>query len=212
MKKAMFLLGCAALFAAGQAGAGSMWQDRAGIGLRGSYWSPGSHEVYVRTGSCGLDENRVDAGGGGWISFLSGVGERGAVEFSWGGLGRVKTAETGLFRDDVEVEAVMPVTVGYQWSLFPDRNTSAFQPYLSAGGGPYIVSHIRVIDEAFSKEEVTVRNRLMAGMYAGGGGYFSVSRWFAFQGELKYHLVNLDPDRPSSGFELGFGAVFTWKR
>ncbi|MBN2201738.1 hypothetical protein JW777_07290 [bacterium] len=209
---AAFLV-CTACLTADRAPAGSFFTGRSGISLRGSYWSAGGHETVIRTGYCCPGDERVEfGGGGGWITFLAGVGERGAIEFSWGGLGRVKTVREGFSREYTDVSGVMPVLIGFQWALFPDRNLSAFQPYLSAAGGPYVASDVRVIERGFLSDEVTVSNRMLPGACAGAGAYFSISRWFALHGEMRYHLVNMDPDHEHTGVELGLGAAFFWKR
>jgi hypothetical protein len=214
MKKAIAaLLVCAACMPADPAAAGSLMKDRSGISLRGSYWSAGGHETVVRTGSVFSGAERVElGGGGGWITFLAGVGERGAIEFSWGGLARVKTVREGLFREDTNVSGIMPFLLGYQWAVFPDRAISAFQPYLSAGGGPYVASDVRVVERGIWSDEVTVSSRMLPGVYAAAGGYFSLSRWFALQGEMRYHLVNFNPDHEYTGFEVGMGVAFIWNR
>ncbi len=207
------LLVCFAGLSADPAGAGSFMKERSGISLRGSYWSAGGHETVVQTGTFFSGVERVElGGGGGWITFLAGVGERGAIEFSWGGLGRVKTVREGLFREESAVSGVMPILLAYQWAVFPDRSISAFQPYLSAGGGPYLASDVRVVERGFWSDEVTVKSRLLPGVCAAVGGYFSLSRWFALQGEMRYHLVNFNPDHEYTGVEVGMGVAFIWNR
>jgi hypothetical protein len=193
--------------------AGSLLQERAGISLRGSYWSKQNQDVMVRVNNHGFADNRIDAGGaGGWITFFSGVGERGGIEFSIGGVGRAEVIEDGLFSDEVKVTAAMPILLGFQYPLFGDRSKSSFQPYVAAGGGPYILSRVDVLDNDFSNEEVTVKNRVRAGVYGSAGGYFLLSGWFAVQGEMRYHLVNFNTSDTYSGLELGLGLAFFWRR
>ena len=193
--------------------AGSIFQDRAGIGLRGSYWSMRNEETMVHVSSHSLFTTEVDVGGaGGWLTFFSGIGERGVLEFSLGAVGRAKVTENGLFNDHVDVSGVTPVLLGYQHLLFKDGSVSAFQPYLSVGGGPYFLGSVHVHDHSLLYEEVTVKNKVRPGVYAAAGGYFVLSRWFAMHGEMRYHLVDFKTNNDASGFELGLGMAFSWKR
>jgi hypothetical protein len=151
-------------------------------------------------------------GGGGWITFYSGVGGRGSLEFSLGAVGRAETVQEGLFWDKVDVTGAMPILLGYQYSLFRDAGTSAFQPYIAAGGGPYILTKVHVKERMWLDDEVSVKNNVRPGAYGALGGYFVFSHWFALQGEMRYHLVGFDPDNAFSGVELGLGVAFFWKR
>jgi hypothetical protein len=201
----------AGLLLAGIGRAESMFQNRAGFSLRGSYWSA-RHDDAVISVNTGIHGDDVVVGGaGGWLSFYSGVGERGCIEFSIGGLGRAEVADRNLFSDHVEVTGAMPILIGMQFPLFGERTFSAFQPYVSLGGGPYILSNVHVNDNDLMNDEVTVKNKVRPGAYGALGGYFLFTRWFAFQGEFRYHMVNFNPDDDYSGYELGFGLAFFWK-
>jgi len=201
------------LWTAGMVQAGSILQDRTGISLRSSFWSVKAEDTMVRVSTHGIDRSEVEFGGiGAWVTFLSGIGQRGGIEFSLGGVGRVEANEKRLFTNDVQISGVMPVLLGYQYPILHERNTSAFQPYVSAGGGPYILSDVRVLGDALTDAAVTVKNRVRAGVYGAVGGYFLFTNWFAFHGEVRGHLVNFNPDDLYSGFELGLGLAFFWKR
>jgi hypothetical protein len=209
----MFVLWAAGLGAGAVCQAGSLLQGRAGISLRGTYWSIRNQDAMIRVNSRGFGGSRVDVGGaGGWITFFSGIGERGGIEFSIGAVGRAVVTEDGLFSDEVKVSAAMPVLLGFQYPLFGDRGASAFQPYVSAGCGPYILSRVDVLDPVFSAGEVTVKNRMRPGMYGAVGGYFLMARWFGVQGEMRYHWVNFNANDAYSGVELGMGLAFFWNR
>lgn len=207
------VLWAAGLITAGMVHTESIFQDRAGIGLRGSYWATQDENTMVRICSRGISRSEVSVGGaGGWLSFYSGAGGRLGIEFSLGGVGRAEISERNLFTNDVRVSGAMPILIGLQYALFSDRQISAFQPYLSVGGGPYILSNVQVHDRAWLDDEVSVKNKVRPGVYGALGGYFLLSNWFAFQGEMRYHLVNINPEDPTSGFEMEFGIAFFWKR
>jgi len=193
--------------------ADSHFSDRAGIGFRGSYWHQRSHNAVVSVRTTDVFDNHVDVGGiGGWLSFFSGAGENGLIVFSLGGIAHVEVVEEGLFDEHVDVQVVSPFLIGYQHIIFSDRNTSAFLPYVSAGVGPYIMTHVETIQYSFMDDETLVRNKVKPGAYLGTGGYFLFTYWLAFHGEMRYHLVNFNPDNTFSGFEVGFGFAFSWRR
>jgi hypothetical protein len=50
------------------------------------------------------------------------------------------------------------------------------------------------------------------GGYFGVGGFFIFTEWLAFQGEMRYHLVNFYPENEFSGFEVTLGLAISWKR
>jgi hypothetical protein len=215
MRKTILFIGVwtAGMAATGAGQAASFFENRSGVGLRGSYWSVRDEEAMVQVSSRSGFNSRVDVGGGGgWISFFSGIGERGCLEFGLGALGHAEVNEEGLFSEQVHVSGVMPILVGYQHFLFKNGSVSAFQPYVSAGGGPYILSDVNVRDRAWMDDEVSVKNKVRPGVYGAVGGYFLLSSWFALQGEMRYHLVDFKPDNDFSGIELGLGMAFFWKR
>jgi hypothetical protein len=204
---------CASVLAAFSAQAGSHFQDRAGIGLRGGYWNLREHDAMVRVSTSAFFHNQVDVGGaGGWITFFSGVGERGSIEFHLGGMAHVETREQGLFNNQKDITAVTGILIGYQFPIFKDRNLSAFQPYVSAGGGPYVITRVHSIEYCLMNDEITVKNRVRPGIYASLGTYFDLTEWLAIHGEMRYHLVNFNPDNGYSGFELSLGLALSWHR
>jgi hypothetical protein len=209
----IFALWTTILAAVSAGRAESFFKDRAGITLRGAYWAMRNENPVVRVSTRHFGNSHVDVGGaGGWITFISGVGGRGGIEFSLGGVGHAQVDKEDLFTDQVDVSGAMPILLGFLYPLFSERNFSAFQPYVSAGGGPYILSRVQVTDSGWDDDEVTVKNRVRPGIYGAAGGYFLLAKWFALQGEMRYHLVNFDPDDGFSGFELGVGLAFFWKR
>jgi hypothetical protein len=128
-------------------------------------------------------------------------------------VGRAEVVEHGLWDDEVKVSGAVPILFGFQYSLFKDVATSAFQPYVSAAAGPYIISQVHVIDDTWSfSDEVKVKSRVQPGVSAAMGVYFLFAKWCALNGEMRYHLVNFDPKHDTSGIELGLGMAFFWRR
>jgi len=193
--------------------AGSPFQHRAGIAFRSSYWHQRADDSMIQVRSRQIFDNEVNVDGvGGWLMFFSGSGENGLIVFSLGGFVHVRVVEEGLFSEQVDVQVISPILLGYQHAIFQNRNTSAFLPYVSAGGGPYVITHVHQISYSLMDDEVTVTNRIKPGAYVGLGSYFFVTDWFAFHGELRYHFVNFNPTHDLSGFEFGLGLAFSWRR
>ena len=213
MKKITRFLWTAGLLLSMAAWAQTHFADRAGISFQCSYWHQRGSDDVVRVHSAQLFKNEVNVGGyGGWLSFFSGARENGMIVFKLGGIAHVEVVEEALFDEEVDVKAVMPILIGYQYLLLRDGNTSAFQPYISAGGGPYIITHVNSREYALLDDEVTVKNRVKPGGYFGVGGFFIFTEWLAFQGEMRYHLVNFYPENEFSGFEVTLGLAISWKR
>ncbi|MBN1781800.1 hypothetical protein JW948_11785 [bacterium] len=214
MKKIIGIAVCMAVLLLRQAGyTQSHFRDRAGVSFRGSYWHQRKSDVMMHVSSEDLFDNEVNVGGmGGWMTFFSGTGDNGIIVFSLGGIAHVDVEENGLFNEQVDVQVVSPILIGYQHILFGDRNNSAFQPYISAGGGPYILTRVFTVNKSFLDEEVTVKNKVKPGAFLGCGTYFIVSNWFAIHGEMRYHFVNFNPQNNESGFEMGLGLTFSWTR
>ena len=213
MKKIFMLLLTAGLLICIEAQAQTHFADRAGISFQFSYWHQRGSDDVVRVRSRELFENEINVGGyGGWLSFFSGAGENGMIVFKLGGIAHVEVVEENLFDEQVDVKAVMPILIGYQHLLLPNGNTSSFQPYISAGGGPYIITRVNNRQYALMDDEVTVRSQVKPGAYFGLGGFFIFTEWLAFQGEMRYHLVNFYPENEFSGFEVALGLALSWRR
>ena len=191
------------------AGAASAQGKKTGLILRGSYQTPQGEAFSVSTRD-GVDEVSVGRGGG-WLTVYSRMSDRSFLEFSVGGLGDVEVQSHLFDEDEVQVEGMTPMTLGLRYHLLPLDNPTAFQPYVGFGGGPYWVSEVQAWDDHYDAE-VTVKTELFAGFYASTGFDFMMLDWLGLNLDLKYHMVNLDPDHNSSGLEMGFGLVFRWGR
>ena len=214
MKKQIMRFMAALLMLYGAASfGGDFFKNRGGILLRSGYWSMDENDPAILVRNRGIFDSETRVGGfSGAITFLSGIGENGAIAFSLGGVAKVHVIEQGIFDEYVDVKVATPILVGYQYALFRDRNLSAFQPYATFGGGPYVLSHVVNRSESCFDDDATVTNKIRPGIYAGTGAYFTISSWFAVHADMRYHLVNMTPENEYSGFEIGAGLAFFWRR
>jgi hypothetical protein len=189
-----------------------------GIGLRASYWNVGNQSVRWNLSE---RESTFDISGvGGWLNYFSRVSDHWYLDFNLGAIARLKGEETPGANANVEVSVLVPFLFGARYDLLPTRVSSAFQPYLAAGLGPYWNSSLTVQDE-ITTEEISGEAKLQLGSYAGGGLNLVMASWLAWNFELKYHFVGLrghgdfekiSYDKSASGFEFGLGLAFMWGR
>ncbi len=184
-----------------------------GICLRGSTWkntNPVS-ELSVFRNDTYSEINLSDDGG--WISFLSRINDNWFGELGLGAFGKVE-ARSNYFNDaNVHISTVNPITFGLRYELFSLDNQSAFQPYISGGAGPYLLSDIYATEEHFGDdEEVSAKTDAIKGGYAGAGLNFAFTSWLNFGFDARYHFVDFDKKHERSGWEYGFGLTFMWGR
>lgn len=181
-----------------------------GIVLRGTYWNANSDHLIV---SVSNSEEVVNVGpAGGWVCFFSRTGDKSFLELNLGAIGEVLVDSYHIDGDDVEVTSILPILLGIRYNVLPMENPSALQPYVAFGAGPYWMVDIHVQDHREANEDVGIRSHLLPGFYGGGGLYFHVASWFAFNFDVKYHFINFNPDHGYSGFEFGMGFSFSWGR
>lgn len=187
-----------------------------GIGVRASYWNVGNQSVRWRVSD---QQSTFDISGvGGWVNYFSRISNHWYLDFSLGAIARVKGESNANTKTSTNVSVLVPILFGARYDLLPSRVSSAFQPYLAAGFGPYWNSSIAV-ENVVTGEEVAGEGKLEFGSYAGGGLNLVMTSWLAWNFELKYHFVDLQThgdlakltsDKNASGFEFGLGLAFMW--
>lgn len=183
-----------------------------GIGFRGTYWQSNNVQPQLSI-TDGFMHTEVDVGGGGgWIYFFSRIDNEWVFEFSLGAVGEAAVQEDSYYGEDVDVNAIIPILFGLRHDLFSYRSSSALQPYLAFGAGPYLISEIKVRERYIEHSDVSVKTRVKPGGYAGGGMNFMFSNWFGLNFDIKYHFVDFNVKHDYSGWEYGFGFLFTWGR
>jgi outer membrane protein W len=187
-------------------------QSRAtAIGFRGTYWDMANQPGGISVRQNGGVTNINVGSGGGWLYFYSRVSDGWLFEFSLGVAGKAKTEDQDFWGENVEVNAVTPVLLGFRHNLLPYNTQSDLQPYLSFGAGPYWINDIKVRDRYYGDdEEVYVKSKVKPGGYAGGGLNFMLGNWVGLNFDIKYHFVDFRKAHPNSGYEYGLGFFFTW--
>jgi hypothetical protein len=196
-----------------------------GIGIRASYWALPESRNYVST-SFPNGTNKIDVGGpGGWLYLVKRVNDNLIVELSFGGAGSVKGETSDLdeydghfyhhsHHDDddqknLNIAAITPALFGMRYFPLACRSRAGFQPYVSAGIGPYFIADIMVRDDGFT-EEITTSWQTKAGSYLGGGVDINLTNWLALNLDARYHLVDFDANNEYSNIEWGLGLQFMW--
>ena len=184
---------------------------RAGIGFRGSHWNMGQPGNLVHVTTMPAHAS-VDVGsGGGYLYFFSRVSDASWMEFSLGAVGKVQSQSEFFWGEEVDVDAVTPVLLGFRHDLFSYDTNSSLVPYISFGAGPYWFNDVYVRSDNFGIDnEVLVQTKAKFGGYAGGGVNFSIASWFGINFDARHHFIDFDVKNTNSGWEYGLGCYFSW--
>lgn len=182
-----------------------------GIGMRIGSWNVTNHPTRISTTGYGKDAV-VDIGGAGaWLYFFSRVYNNYFFEFNIGAVGGVHEEHTNYVIKNTEVSAIIPVLFGLRYDLLSTRLPTAFQPYLSLGGGPYWTTSVKSEDVYIGGQQ-TVESSLKYGAYTGGGINIVLTSWFALNFDLRYHFVDFEFEKDYSGLEFSGGFNLMWGR
>ncbi|MEJ2637106.1 MAG: outer membrane beta-barrel protein [Calditrichia bacterium] len=185
---------------------------RTGIGMRFSHWNVKDNVQMVRVYT-DLHSTEVDAGGyGGTLFFFSRLTPQLFIEFSVGVIGTVEQRTKYRDYDEVKTNAVAPLLFGVRYNVLPREVQSVLQPYGEAGFGTYWISDIYVENDRFydSHDNVTIHSEVRPGGYVGAGLNFMLSRKFAINYDMRYHMVDFSSSEYQNGIEFGLGCSFMW--
>ena len=201
------LLGC--LFSVQAAVANN--NRKAGIGFRGTHWRMNNEAQIVRLTTNPLQAH-VDVGnGGGYLMLFSRIGDASWMEFTMGAVGKVEAYNETFWGDEVDVNAVTPVLLGFRHDFFSYDSPSALIPYLAFGAGPYWLNNIYVRTDRFGVDnELAVQTKMRLGGYAGGGVNFMFTDWFGLNVDARRHFIDFNVNHEKSGWEYGLGVIFSW--
>jgi outer membrane protein W len=153
----------------------------------------------------------INLGGyGGAIYFLSRIQERIIMELTLGAIGNVESRQIYWDGEDVDVTAVVPITFGIRYDILSPYHENSISPYLSFGVGAYWVGDIQVREQHYDHEEVLIESETRPGFYAGVGFNFNLTKVFAINYDMRYHVVDFTDNRFENGFEIGIGFSFMW--
>ncbi len=187
-----------------------------GIGLRASYWNVGNQSL--RWSGSTQNGTFEISGVGGWLNYFSRVSDHWYLDFNLGAIARIKGESNFATNTEADISVLVPFLFGARYDLLPTKVSSAFQPYLAAGLGPYWNNSLQVRNRA-TGEEFTGEGKIQFGSYAGGGLNLVMTSWLAWNFEMKYHFVGvrthgdlekISSDKNASGFEFGLGLAFMW--
>ena len=180
-----------------------------GIGLRGIHWNiTEESQIEVSTNFHGA---RVKMSGyGGSIYFFSRISEQFLFDFTLSGIGMVENNVNYWYGENVEAGGVTPILLGLRYLILPAEKNNTLQPYIEAGGGAYLIGNVRVEERHLANETVAVESYTRPGAYMGAGLNFMLSRYFALNYNMRYHLVDFRNDIYQSGIEIGFGVSIMW--
>ncbi len=180
-----------------------------GIGVRGSYWNMGDHTTRFSVRDEGQQVSLDIGGVGGWMYFFSRLHDNWFLDFNLGVVTRVRVEESGFTDSNTDVSLIVPFLFGLRHDLLSLKYTSAFQPYLTLGSGPYFTT---AFISRSTGEDITGESSMKFGAYAGAGTNIVLRSWFAFNFDVKYHFVDFRTNINESGFDFGLGFSFMWGR
>lgn len=198
---------------------------KTGLGFRGTYWNSNFTAVDFNVYHNKYYSEVNVGGGGGWLSFYSRINSNWLAEISLGGICRVEAKSTVGDSQFVHAAIITPLVFGVRHELFSNGRKNGFQPYLSAGIGPYWFHDVVTKqdynefyeyngcwydDDDDEDVEVSVTTKLMKGAYAGGGVNMALTSWMNLNFDVKYHFIDFDTKNKNSGYEFGLGLNFMW--
>jgi len=180
-----------------------------GLGLRTSFWNvtgkPTQATVVNETGQVKVNLSGLGLG----FYFFSRVYQNWFLELNLGIVGGVQSDTKGFVSESVEVDAVMPLSLGLRYDVMANRSQGSLQPYLAIGGGPYWATSAET-ETQFGQTTETVKSNIDYGYYLGGGVNWIITSWFAFNFDLKHHSIDFEHGKDYSGFQFGLGFSFMW--
>jgi len=179
-----------------------------GIGNRVGVW-----KMYDPTGGVDVGTTRVKSttgsGMGGLLYFFTRLRERWFLETSFGNLGSIsvtKIGDKGIFSSTSDIN-LWQFGTRYDW-LSP-KYGSAYQPYVSFGGGLYWLNESGTIVRSGQVESLT-GTTIKTGVFGGGGLNVLLSSWFSLNAVINFHFMDFDLSHKTDGVEYGVGFHFMW--
>lgn len=178
-----------------------------GIGLRASIWKPHNLGSDVNIGAFPVVAN-VGSGEGGYLYYYTRFKENWYFELVFGSTGNIvhnKVGSLGVYNAE---KSVMPLLFGARRDFLSLEHGSILQPYWSFGGGIHWITNI--VGSTVQGVNAQLGSDAQIGVYIGTGIKAILSSRFALTADLKYHLLEFNPEREYSGFEYSFGITYMW--
>jgi hypothetical protein len=178
-----------------------------GIGVRASIWKPHNMGSDVNIGISAV-KTTVGAGEGGYLYYYTRLKENWYLETMFGGTGVVLFTKLGTLGTYEEKINVTPLLFGARNDFLSLEHGSIFQPYWSFGGGIHWISIVK--NSTVQGVDAKVGTDSQFGMYIGTGLNALLSSRFALNADIKYHLLEFNPEKEYSGLEYSFGVTYMW--
>ncbi len=184
-----------------------------GIGFRGNFWNITGRPMKINVSAADQSANVDISGAGGTLYFFSRIHNNLFFDFTFEAVASVQTVSRNdiSMNDSTHVNIVIPILLGVHYDLLPSRLSSSFQPYVSAGLGPYWAQKGQGNLQTDEPDvEGSFEAEFLFGGYAGLGTNILITDWLALNMDLKYHLVDFDVNQKYSGIDFGLGLSFMW--
>ncbi|MFC2088564.1 hypothetical protein ACFLSX_03105 [Calditrichota bacterium] len=178
-----------------------------GIGIRASIWRPHNIGSEVNVGISAVTTT-VGSGEGGYLYYYTRLKENWYLETMFGSTGNVIFTKIGTLGTFSTEMSVTPLLFGARNDFLSLEHGSIFQPYWSFGGGLHWISMVR--SSTVQGVDAKIGSDSQIGAYLGSGINVLLSSRFAINADLKYHLLEFNPQNEYSNFEYAFGLTYMW--
>ena len=178
-----------------------------GIGVRASFWKPHNLASQENVGTFPI-KTSVGSGEGGYLYYYTRLKESWYLEMLFGTTGSIVFSKIGTLGTYSAEMSVTPLLFGARNDLLSLEHGSIFQPYWSFGGGMHWISMAK--SSIVQGIDTDVGSKSQLGIYIGTGLNALLSSRFALNADLKYHLLEFNPESEYSGFEYAFGITYMW--
>lgn len=178
-----------------------------GLGIRASIWKPHNIGGDVNVGAFPITTS-VGSGEGGYLYYYTRLKENWYLEIMFGGTGTINFSKVGALGTYSSQQSITPLLFGLRNDFLSLEHGSIFQPYWAFGGGLHWISAIR--SGVTQSIDTSIGNESQIGIYVGTGINAILSSRFALNADIKYHLMEFNPEREYSGLEYSFGITYMW--
>ena len=185
-----------------------------GLGFRLGYLKTAGGTVRFDVSNDPLARQAVSIGGfvGAWAYYYSRLQDNWFLEFNLGFQAGLDTDSQLNDSTKVDLNAMVPLLMGVRYDLLSLRFPSRFQPYLSAGVGPYWQVAAEFEENGGITERASGETKMNFGGYLGVGTHATITSWLSLEMDVKYHFIDFKSSAGNSGVEFGLGLTLMWGR
>lgn len=184
---------------------------KTGIGLKGCYWDFVNEANGISISNYWGSTEVTVSGYGGGIFLLSQTNRHIFLEFTLGAVSSVHNSTVYGINENTGTISVIEILFGGRYNLFPEEVQTNIRPYISFGGGAYLINDTIVRQKNFPYEQlVSIETNVRPGGYLGFGFLFLFTKSFGMNFDMRYQFVDFQREDLQSGFEFGIGCVVLW--